>query len=72
MQMKHDPRPAEYLCPDCGHINIVSSHLLRDKYCEHETHCARCNHLLEIVVTDGLGDSMNIIASSLNYEDPAA
>ncbi|MBT0586973.1 hypothetical protein [Alteromonas oceanisediminis] len=56
---------AEFLCPDCGAINTISTQLLGEKYRDHEMKCCQCNHLLEVVVADGLRDSVNIIASSV-------
>ena len=55
---------ADFLCPDCGAINSISTQLLDEKYREHQVKCAQCNHLLEVVVADGLRDTVNIIASS--------
>ena len=72
MQQKTRFKGAEFLCPDCGHMNKASTDLLAEKYQEHHIACSRCNHLLEIVVADGLDDKTNIIASSLDTDFPAA
>lgn len=62
-------RIAEFICPECGHVNRIQPQLLMEKYREHEVSCAACNHKLEVVVADGISDSLNIIASS--KEEPS-
>ncbi len=62
-------RIAEFICPDCGHVNRIQPQLLIEKYREHEVSCGACNHKLEVVVADGISDTLNIIASS--KEEPS-
>ncbi|WP_124916952.1 hypothetical protein [Alteromonas flava] len=59
-------KKAEFICPDCGSINKIDTAICREKYHEYQVCCQRCNHLLEIVVADGLGEQLNVIASSLD------
>lgn len=57
---------AEFLCPDCGFANKVGAPLLAEKYREHQVKCQQCNHLLEIIVADGIHNRVNVVASSLH------
>lgn len=59
---------AEFLCPDCGHVNQVSAPLIAEKYREHQVKCEQCNHLLEIIIADGIHNNVNIVASSLDED----
>jgi len=57
---------AEFLCPDCGYVNKVGAPYLEEKYREHQVKCQQCNHLLEIIVADGIHNRVNVVASSIN------
>ena len=57
-------RIAEFICPDCGRVNRMEAQLLEQKYKEHAVMCKTCHHELEVVIADGLGNNLNIIASS--------
>ena len=71
MQLSNKPlQQMEFLCPDCGFINQVGSQVLNEKYREHQVKCQNCNHLLEVIVADGMHDNLNIVASSIHEGVP--
>lgn len=58
----------EYLCPHCGHINVLQHHELRDKCTEQYAKCDNCAVMLEIVPADGIDDQINLIVTEAPQE----
>ncbi|WP_100643655.1 hypothetical protein [Alteromonas facilis] len=70
MGNEHQKLAAEFICPDCGSTNHLTPSLCAEKYREHQLRCSRCKHMLEVVVADGIGNRLNVIASSLDTDNP--
>lgn len=55
----------EYMCPECSHINQISSEQLVDKYVEQVVHCQACKRTLEMMVADGVDNQINLVVTSV-------
>lgn len=53
----------EYLCPNCGKVNLIYAKDVCEKYHEYALFCSNCSASLEITAVSGLNNDVNLIVS---------